>query len=512
MPPANDQIPPPSTAKQPIALELSPALAPLAHALRTHKRSIVLGASGGIDSSAAMLLLAHAQIPTLVVHVHHHLRDDADHDLLAVQRQAQMLALPMTTVHLPAPTPETTENLSSRSRRLRYNALAHIAQRVNADIFTAHHADDVLETFVMRLMRGTNLANALGPRPTMTWNGQTVLRPLLSVWKTELRKLVQQTNFPWIEDSSNASDTYLRNRIRKQMLPFMHTLYDHPKAAKTLGRLSQESLRIAEKPAHIQDLEQHLQPVPAYLLKRLQWPSAHSQWIERTHAMRLSDYNAHNFRDALYRWCKSQGLSPRYDVLTHISFALWEGTPLHRDLEGLQLQVQSQGLILHRAHRSPPAFEGENHAILHRLQHDQWTEIGAFRLRLETPGPFIDIFARPWMPGDRMRSPHSGRWVGVRKRLARDGVPQDVRDRAIVILTPSTIGADQDLPLNPKTALSMQDAPPADAAQETHTKYTSDEPIICGVITEYNQRLEIRVTPTMRGYVVCAPRANDEHS
>lgn len=510
---ADDLIPAPAAAQQPIALDLSAALAPIARTLRVHPRPFILGASGGIDSSAAMLLLAYAQIPTLVVHVHHHLRDDADNDLQIVEQQARTLALPMTVVHLPAPTSETTENLSARSRRLRYDALAHIAQRVNADIFTAHHADDVLETFILRLMRGTSLAHALGPRPTLQWNGQTVLRPLLSVWKEALRTLVEHAEFPWIEDTSNASDAYARNRLRKQMRPVMHALYDHPKAAKTLGALNQESLLLSDRYEVLSDLEKHLHTAPDYLLARLKWPED-SRWIERIHAMRLCSHDAHRFCEMLYRWCKTQGVSPRRDVLTQISFALWEGTPLHRDLQGLQLQVQSQGLILRRAHRTAPAFEGGSPAILHRLSPDRWTEVGAFRVRLEAPCPSIEIFARPWQPNDRMRSPHSERWVGVRKRLARDGVPAQARDRAIVLLARSTIERDpEDRPAPQETShvtLSTQHTPSASKAEANHSTQAPADPPICGVITDHNQRLEIRVTATMRCSVVSAPCAPDE--
>lgn len=502
----------PSVARSPLPLPLSEPLHGPLHALRAHPRPFILGASGGLDSSAAMLLLAHAQCPTLVVHVHHHLRADADNDLRIVQQQAQLVGFPMEAVHLTPPPSDSTENLSARSRRLRYDALTRFAAHHGADVLTAHHADDVIETTVMRWMRGAALAHTFGPKDTLIWNQQTVLRPFLSVWKKELKNLVFETGFPWIEDSSNAADSYTRNRIRKRMRPLIEELSASPKTARTLAELVKESAVHASRADDLPALEAHLSHPPHYLATRTQSPTD-AGWIDRIEAMRTWNYHADAFQNALYHWCNAQQIAPRRDVLTQITHALWEGTPLQRDLQGLQLLVQTQGLILRRAPITPPALDGENQPALLQLHESRWTKVGALRLKIEENKDNIKVWARPWRTGDRMRSPHSERWVSVRKRLTRNGVPNDARDRAIVLWMHSDHDpppVHNDPPVHGSTRHNALCAPHnVDAA--THKKAESepntDSLRIVGVLYEHNQRLEIRLTPTMRVSVVSAMSA-----
>lgn len=494
----------PHTARAPRALTLRAPIAAVVRMLKAHRRPWILGASGGVDSTAAMLLLAHAQQPTLVVHVHHHLRDDADNDAQTVAHQAAMLGFPHVTVHLPPPPAAQIENLSARSRRLRYNALATYAARHHADILTAHHADDQLETFVMRLQRGTALPHAFGLKPRMQWQEQSVLRPLLSLWKSDLQDLVIAANFPWIEDSSNASDAYARNRLRRQMRPLIEQLSQHPKAAQTLAQLAQESADLSDAAAHHPTLATELQRTAPTLRRPADLgPDAHS--IARLHALRAWSYNAAAFQHALYAWCKNQKIPPRHDVLQQISRALWEGIPMTRDLRGLRLVVTREALWLAPSVRPPSAFEGGGEAILHELHHDRWTQVGDHRLKLEGSDRSMRLWARPWQHGDRMRSPHSDRMVGVRKRMARDGVPAAVRDGAVVVLAHSSPTNDADAS-HGVIARSGADSSSqcVMAIENSAAQPPAEQRVIVGVLHALNQRLEIRTTPTMHLSVVRA--------
>lgn len=506
----------PSVARHPLRLTLRPQFEPILRTLRTHPRPFILGASGGIDSSAAMLLLAHAQCPVLVIHVHHHLREDADNDAQIVQKQAALLGLPMRVVHLPAPSDTETENLSARSRRLRYDALTEFADTFHADVVTAHHADDVFETLTMRILRGAHLQHVFGPKHTLLWNGRRVLRPLLSVWKKDLRDLVIAADFPWIEDSSNASDTYLRNRLRRRMGPLIDTLSQQPKGAQTLAHLVKESQTLSASDTEIPPLAAQLGRAPSDLLARTRSP-AHSLWIARIDAMRVYDYDAKVFRNALYQWCIAQRITPRRDVLTQIAQALWEGTSMQRDLRGMQLQVHAQGLLLRPAPTTASALEVPSLPTHVPLHPNAWTDVGSFRLRIQENAGNFEVWARPWQHGDQMISPHSGRMVGVRKRLARDGVPQAQRDQAVVVLARFTT-KHSDLvfrsqaPMNDAvdhgTMKSMLDAS-LSTVLGPQTDACTGELTIVGALYAHNQRLEIRVTPTMRVVIESAPCASD---
>lgn len=507
-------LPAAAAARTPVYIEASAAIRPVVRALRKRERPVVLGASGGIDSTAAMLLLAHAGVPTLVVHVHHHLRDDADKDQQCVQSQAQSLGFPAFTVHLPPPKKHEKENISARSRRLRYDALTQCAQHLNADVFTAHHADDLLETFIMRVARGAGLPRVFGLRHQMRWNDVAVIRPLLSVWKADLRAVVDSADFPWIEDSSNDSSTYARNHLRKQMRTLVQGLQASPRFAQTLAQLAEDAASLERDNATVPALEDHVSTPPDYLLQRTSL-NQQSLWIDRLLAMRTWSHDAKAFGDALHHWCSTHEIMPRRDVITQVSRALWEGTPHIRDLRGLRLTVMPQGLILTRDASKSDTVDTPTPV---RLRADRWTQVGAHRLRLEEAQEDDVLWARPWMQGDRFTSPHSDRQVGVRKRLARDGVPVEDRDRAIVILAQPSRGHSHlvfDAKGSKKKALSAPDSGAMGVRPSTSTADTdSTTPYatIVGVIHRANQRLEIPMAESKRLVVLSATVDHDDAS
>lgn len=507
-------LPAAAAARTPLSIEASPSIRTVLRILRALERPIVLGASGGIDSTAAMLLLAHAGVPTLVVHVHHHLRDDADNDQRCVASQAQSLGLPFFTVHLPPPKEHEKENISARSRRLRYDALTQYAKRLNADVLTAHHADDLLETFIMRVERGAGLPRVFGLQHQMRWNRVTVLRPLLSVWKADLRALVEGADFPWIEDSSNDSSAYERNHLRKLMRTLMRHLETSPRFAQTLAQLAEDAASLTPDSTNAPVLEDHLSSPPDYILHRTSLDPK-SLWMERILAMRTWSHDANTFGDALHQWCSAQHIMPRRDVLTQISHALWEGVPHTRDLRGLRMTVVPQGLML--------TFDAPEHDAMDapapvKLHAHRWTQVGAHRLRLEHADDHYDLWARPWRQGDRFTSPHSDRQVGVRKRLARDGVSVHDRDRAIVLLAqPSRTHSNLvfDAKVSKKKPPSVPDSGDMGVMPSTSTAdhdSTTPYATIVGVIHRANQRLEISVSESKRLVVMSAPLDQNDAS
>lgn len=496
-------LPAAAAARTPVFIAPSASVHAVLRSLSKRQRPIVLGASGGIDSTAAMLLLAHAGVPTLVVHVHHHLRQDADADQRTVESQAKMLGLPAVTVHLPPPEESQVENISARSRRLRYDALTQCAERLDADVLTAHHADDLLETFIMRVERGAGLPRVFGLRHQMRWNQTTVIRPLLSVWKADLRALVQNTNFPWIEDSSNDSAQYARNYLRKQMRSLVEHVEKSPRFAQTLAQLAEDASSLAQGSQNTPLLEDHLSTPPEYILQRASLGSE-SLWIDRILAMRMWSHDAKAFGDALHHWCSTHKIMPRRDVIAQIRGALWEGDAMRRDIRGLRLTVVSQGLILTREPLTSESSDVLGPVELQQLHADRWTQVGTHRVRLQTVDDEYIVWARPWMKGDRFTSPHSRRKVGVRKRLARDGVSVPDRDRAIVVLAqPSPTHSDlvfgrkaskkKTFPEQPSGTLGTTPSP-----STTHADTTTPHATIVGVIHRANQRLEIHVAQSKR--------------
>ena len=191
------------------------------------REPLVIGLSGGADSVLLLSIAAGARPrpPLLAVHVEHELRGDesrADAEFCARLCLALgvPLARPRAPVELDAP------GLESRARRARYAALAREAHRVGArTVATGHHADDALETLLMRWMRGTELAGLAGlkARAALPGDDELVLvRPLIDWRREEVRELLRAAGIGWREDSSNASARFTRNRVRNALLPLMH--------------------------------------------------------------------------------------------------------------------------------------------------------------------------------------------------------------------------------------------------------------------------------------------------
>jgi len=107
------------------------------------------------------------------------------------------------------------------ARELRYNWFYELLETENYDyILTAHHADDNLETFLIHLVRGTGIDGFTG----IPAQNEKVIRPLLTFSRSEIEQYAKDNAIEWREDSSNASDKYLRNKIRHNLVPIFKEL------------------------------------------------------------------------------------------------------------------------------------------------------------------------------------------------------------------------------------------------------------------------------------------------
>jgi tRNA(Ile)-lysidine synthase len=107
---------------------------------------------------------------------------------------------------------------------------AELRRRRVGTLFTGHHRDDVAETVLMRLARGSGTAGLAAPRPVhdLADGGRTHLRPLLALDKAELVSALRVAGGVWREDASNAGDAYLRNRVRSELLPVWRAVAAEP--------------------------------------------------------------------------------------------------------------------------------------------------------------------------------------------------------------------------------------------------------------------------------------------
>ncbi|MDF2460928.1 MAG: hypothetical protein K0S68_331 [Candidatus Saccharibacteria bacterium] len=170
----------------------------------------LLAVSGGADSMALLDLMASAgRYELIVAHFDHGIRDDSASDRLFVNGAARRYDLPF--VYHTAALGRASEAVA---RAARHSWLEQTrAERQAGAVVTGHHADDLLETSLLNLARGT------GRRGLAPMQSGPILRPLLSVTRAELRDYAAQHKLVWREDPTNADASNPRNFLRHELLP-----------------------------------------------------------------------------------------------------------------------------------------------------------------------------------------------------------------------------------------------------------------------------------------------------
>jgi len=183
--------------------------------------SWAVGVSGGADSVALLSLLRDREDLQLVaVHLDHETRGQAStDDAHFVAERATMWRLPAVIARRSEIEPRLVDlptNPSAMYRACRLELFRQVvADRALAGVILAHHADDQAETVLHRLIRGAPATALAGMSCDTTLGGLRILRPLLGVRRETLRRVLIDRGQPHREDASNASDDYLRNRLRK---------------------------------------------------------------------------------------------------------------------------------------------------------------------------------------------------------------------------------------------------------------------------------------------------------
>lgn len=245
---------PPFPVIQPTLQRLPPALARLCLGVDRFCRRglglapgsrLLLALSGGADSTALAVLLCllgpRLGLSLLALCVDHGLRPESREDARHVQRVCQWLGIPcrVRREDVAARAREWGCGLEDAGRRVRYALLEEERAAVRADwIALGHHAGDLSEDVLLRLMRGAGWPGLAGMAAQD--EGRRLLRPLLFTEPGELRSLLRHLDVPWREDASNTSLAFRRNRLRHEVLPLLRR--ENPalgRCCATLHRLGQ---------------------------------------------------------------------------------------------------------------------------------------------------------------------------------------------------------------------------------------------------------------------------------
>jgi len=218
--------------------------------MNLNKQTFVVAVSGGVDSVVLLHKLVakkSADITYIVAHYDHGMRPESPEDAEFVRLIAKNSQLGFELGQ-----GELGSNASEAlAREKRYKFLRTVKQKYDADkIITAHHQDDIIETIVINLLRGT------GPRGLMPMlKPSDILRPLLNTTKQQLIDYAVEHELEWREDSTNSDETYLRNYVRKNIAPKMASSSDQLlRIRRRLGDIYYEAdqlVKLAVPPGNI---------------------------------------------------------------------------------------------------------------------------------------------------------------------------------------------------------------------------------------------------------------------
>lgn len=198
--------------------DIAPILAPF---LSKEKIiSIAVAVSGGPDSMALLLLLKEwSALHAITLHaltVDHHLRKESANEAAQVAKWCEEQAIPHTILHWHHETLD--HSIPEKARNARYALMfAWCREHAVPHLFTAHHLDDQIETFLFRLIRGSGLVGLAGMLPATQRDGIWLHRPLLGFPKSRLIATLKDTNHPYLEDPSNQNLAFTRNALRRHL-------------------------------------------------------------------------------------------------------------------------------------------------------------------------------------------------------------------------------------------------------------------------------------------------------
>jgi tRNA(Ile)-lysidine synthetase-like protein len=318
---------------------------------------IVVAVSGGADSLTLLhLLYTHRDSLNCTLHVatlDHRLRGEAgaaDAGFVAETVQSWGLPVIVGNADVPALAKERNIGIEAAARAARYDFLAAVAKQVGAErVAVAHHADDQAETVLMHLLRGAGLDGLAGmgySAPVVGHSDLKVIRPLLGFSRVEIEAYCHEHDLQPRQDATNEDTSYTRNRLRREVLPYLESLY--PQVKRSLVQL-----------ADIASVENDY--VEAALEQAL---IAHSQASEGRIAISRTEFaQAHPaLQRRFVRWAtRKLGFSDDlgYEhVISAIEIGLNGKQGAVAQLpQGLQLRVDYEVLVVERQDAPPPQLE-----------------------------------------------------------------------------------------------------------------------------------------------------------
>lgn len=258
---------------------------------------LLLATSGGIDSMVLVHLFNELKYSIALAHCNFQLRGlESFGDQNFVQEYANANEIPFFLTQFDTEAFANDYKLSTQiaARELRYNWFYELLETEDYDyIITAHHADDNIETFLINLSRGTGLEGLVG----IPAQNDKVIRPLLPFSREEIVEYANENSIKWREDSSNASDKYLRNKIRHHLVPLL----------KELNPQFMESFQKTQ--SYLSESQELVEDAAIMVYQQVAREDGETIVFDLNQLLRLSNYKSY-----LYQWLHEFGFTAWDDI------------------------------------------------------------------------------------------------------------------------------------------------------------------------------------------------------
>lgn len=181
---------------------------------------VVVGVSSGPDSMALLHMLElNLKCKLVCAHINHNIRIESDEEEQYLKDYCNQKNIIFETTKIKS---YTEKNFENEARIKRYSFYEKILKKYNShNLFLAHHGDDLIETVIMKIIRGSNLEGYAGIKTYSYLENYKIIRPLLTLTKEDILKYNKENNIKYYIDKTNADTLYTRNRYRKYILPFL---------------------------------------------------------------------------------------------------------------------------------------------------------------------------------------------------------------------------------------------------------------------------------------------------
>ncbi|MGZ9736785.1 tRNA lysidine(34) synthetase TilS [Flavobacterium sp. GNP002] len=260
-------------------------------------KKILLATSGGKDSMVMVHLFQQLDYKIGIAHCNFQLRgmeSFGDQNFVQEYASANDIQVFITQFDTKAFAEDYKVSTQVAARELRYNWFYELLETEKFDyILTAHHADDNLETFLINLSRGTGLEGLTG----IPEQNDRVIRPLLAFSQEEMEEYAKLNNIKWREDSSNASDKYLRNKIRHHLVPMLKEL--NPNFLSSFHKTQ----------TYLQEAQVMVEDASIMIYQQVAKQEEDTIYFDFIKLKKLPNYKSY-----LYQWLKEFGFSAWDDI------------------------------------------------------------------------------------------------------------------------------------------------------------------------------------------------------